>query len=63
MTTSTHLVEHASFCLPRPGELEPRIEAFSVAVSDAAGAPLGRRDVVRCIECASETVDGRQIAT
>lgn len=61
--TTANLVDHEPFCLPRPGELEPRIEAFSVAVSDAAGAPLGRRDVVRCQECGSETVDGRQIAT
>ncbi len=60
--TAANVVEHEKFCLPRPGELEPRIEAFSVAVSDAAGAPMGRRDVTRCIECGSQTVDGRQVA-
>lgn len=59
MTTATNLVEHEDFCLPRPGELEPRMEAFSVAISDATGATLGHAHVVRCLECASQTVDGR----
>lgn len=60
--TASNIVEHEKFCLPRPGETAPRIEEFSVAVSDANGAPLGRRHIVRCQECGSQTVDGRQVA-
>ncbi len=62
MTTASNVVEHEPFCLPRPGELEPRVEEFSVGVSDASGAPLGSRHVVRCQECGSQAVDGRRVA-
>lgn len=50
---------HADFCLPRPGEDAPRIEAYRVTRYGADGlTAAGSCQVVRCLECGFRTVDG-----
>ncbi len=59
MTTTTAHIEHERFCLPRPGEDEPRIETFTVARTAPDGVThIGYARVTRCIECAEQTVEG-----
>ncbi len=57
--TSTTAIEHESYCLPRPGEDEPRIETFRAARTGQDGITVTSRPVVtRCVECGSQTVTG-----
>ncbi len=44
-------VRHEEFCLPRPGEQEPRIEGFMSYEDDPAGRSRPVAFVTRCIEC------------
>lgn len=59
MTTATTHIEHEKFCMPRPGEDEPRIETFTVARTAPDGVThVGRARICRCIECGSQHVEG-----
>ncbi len=58
MTTATAL-KHEEFCLPRPGEAEPRVESWRAQKTGPDGVtPAGFVLVVRCTECGSATYDG-----
>ncbi len=59
MTTAAAPV-HADFCLPRPGEDAPRIEAYPASRYDEQGLVVGTVRVVRCVECGNATYDGVQ---
>ena len=61
MTTPTNAVEHLVFCLPRPGESEVRMESYGIAKYADDGMPNGTGMIIRCLECGSHTVDGRQV--
>ena len=53
-------VEHQHFCLPRPGEVEPRMESYTSPRFGADGVTVvGYAQVDRCIECGNRTVDGQ----
>jgi len=55
----TATIEHEPFCLPRPGESEPRIESFPVTRYGSDGYPTGSRaTVTRCQECGAQTLVG-----
>jgi hypothetical protein len=57
MTTTAH--PHDDFCLPRPGEDEPRIETYPVPRYGEDGKPqVGAVLVRRCVECGNATYDG-----
>lgn len=59
MTATAHPpVEHAAFCLPRAGEVEPRMESFAVTRTDSDGKTVGYARTTRCIECGEQRVDG-----
>jgi hypothetical protein len=59
MTTPTQTLEHERFCLPRPGEQQPRIESFVVTRTAQDGVThIGYARVTRCLECAAQTVEG-----
>lgn len=51
-TLDTKSLRHETFCLPRPGEKEPRVEGY-VAYEDDARTGLSRPSVfvTRCLEC------------
>lgn len=52
-------VIHEEFCLPRPGETEPRIEVFLAERWSPSGQfVVSRPQVTRCIECGGQRVDG-----
>lgn len=52
------VVDHASFCMPRPGESGPRIEAYLAERTDERGHVTSRPRVVRCLECGEQVVQG-----
>lgn len=59
----TDTIRHADFCLPRPGETEPRIETFRADRTGEDGLTVVARPVVsRCLECGEQTVDGVRVA-
>lgn len=52
-------IKHEEFCLPRPGEPEPRIETFPAERYAADGVTVvSRPRVTRCCECGAQVVDG-----
>jgi len=58
--TGPTISRHADFCLPRPGEEAPRIEAYSAARYGPDGLTVvGSTQVVRCQECGFATYDGK----
>ncbi len=58
MTTSTTIL-HQQFCLPRPGEDEPRIESYQAERTGPDGLTVtARPTITRCLECGSMTIDG-----
>lgn len=57
MTTTDNL-QHEPYCLPQPGETEPRIESYRAERSDDMGRVISRPRVTRCIECAAQIVEG-----
>jgi hypothetical protein len=54
---TTPKVRHEEFCLPRPGETEPRIESYFFYGDDTArgGRPKPTHRITRCIECGAQT--------
>jgi hypothetical protein len=51
-TLDAKSVHHEDFCLPRPGEKEPRIEGFVAYEDDAqTGRTRPAAAVTRCLEC------------
>ncbi len=54
----TEKIQHEPWCGPQPGEPGPRIESFRAERSDENGRVTSRPLVVRCIECAAQTVTG-----
>ncbi len=62
MTTPTDNLIHERYCLPRPGETEPRTETYTTNRTGSDGVTvIARPVVVRCIECGAETVDGTPV--
>lgn len=60
MTIAVEL-KHEYFCLPRPGNIEPRIEQYRQTVIAEDGiTPVRSVLVTRCIECAAASYDGVQ---
>ncbi len=52
-------IEHATFCLPRPGATEPRIESFTLTrYADDGITAVAFPRVTRCIECGEQVVVG-----
>lgn len=52
----TKNLRHEEFCLPRPGEKEPRVEGFTAYEDDAeSGKARASAFVTRCIECGAAT--------
>lgn len=45
------VLRHEVFCLPRPGELAPRIESYVALSDDPKGRSRPTHDVTRCLEC------------
>jgi hypothetical protein len=63
MTTHQPL-EHHDYCLPRPGESDPRIESYTHNITDHTGNRIVRvASLTRCVECGCMTVDGKAIAS
>ena len=57
--TTTAAIEHERFCLPQPGEDEPRTETFRAERTGPDGVTVtSRPTVTRCLECAAQTVSG-----
>lgn len=51
-TLDVKSVRHEEFCLPRPGEKEPRLEGFTAYEDDAqTGRTRPAAVVTRCLEC------------
>lgn len=50
----TALLEHEEFCLPQPGESEPRTERYTQNREGRNGEVLARVLVDRCIECGAQ---------
>lgn len=45
-------VRHEEFCLPRPGEEQPRLEQFTAYGDDpGTGRSRATHKVTRCLEC------------
>lgn len=58
-TATPDKVEHAHYCLPRPGAVEPRMESYSLPRYDADGVKVvGYAHVDRCLECGNRVIDG-----
>ena len=52
-------VEHAHYCLPRPGATEPRMESYTSPRFGPDGVTVvGYARIDRCQECGNRTVDG-----
>ena len=59
-TAMTVKVRHEDFCLPRPGESEPRVESYVHMGDDpASGRSAPTHDVTRCLECGAATYKPR----
>lgn len=57
--TTTEAIRHEPFCLPRPGNDEPRIETFRTERYGEDGITvIARPTVTRCVECGEQTVEG-----
>lgn len=54
-------LNHEPYCLPRPGETEPRIDTFRSERTNDTGHVIARPHVQRCLECAAQTVDGQPV--
>ena len=55
----TSTIEHADYCLPRPGEDAPRIERYVIPTYNAEGtARVGGITAERCVECGNTVYDG-----
>jgi len=50
-TPSKPAIRHEEFCLPRPDELEPRIERYTAYRDNASGRSEPALTVDRCLEC------------
>lgn len=50
-TLDAKSIRHEEFCLPRPGEKEPRLEGFVAYEDDVAGRTRPAMFVTRCLEC------------
>jgi len=58
-TPAVTAVEHEPFCLPRPGELEPRMESYRLPrYADNGATVVGHAVIQRCVECGAQTVRG-----
>ena len=51
-------LQHEQWCQAQPGEPGPRIESFRAERTDENGHVISRPLVVRCVECATQTVTG-----
>ncbi len=51
MTPTTTDLDHAEYCLPRPGNDLPRVETFPYSRDDGRVARI-----TRCVECGVQTV-------
>jgi len=59
MNTTTNAVKHEPFCLPRPGETEPRMETFLTTRYDPDGVTvIARLRCTRCQECGAQEIRG-----
>lgn len=56
MTTAT--LSHADYCLPRPGEDQPRTESYRLPRYSDDGHATGSTRVDRCLECGAASYDG-----
>lgn len=57
-TTAKPALRHEEFCLPRPGETEPRIEGYSHFEDDPkTGRSRATHKVTRCLECGAARYD------
>ncbi len=54
----TDTLDHEPFCLPRPGETEPRTESYRADQYDEHGRLIARPLVERCVECGTHRVTG-----
>jgi hypothetical protein len=55
---NTKSIRHEEFCLPRPGEKEPRVEGFVAYADDAqTGRSRPAAFVSRCLECGAAVYD------
>jgi len=54
----TDNIVHEPWCQAQPGEPRPRIESFRSERTNEKGQVTSRPLVVRCIECAQQTVTG-----
>ncbi len=54
---SASLLDHEPFCLPRPGEPEPRTERYTTNREAPDGRVLARVLTTRCIECGATEYD------
>lgn len=62
MKTDPKVVEHADFCLPRPGEDEVRMESYTLDRTGPDGVTVvGTSFCQRCIECGAQVIDDRQV--
>ncbi len=48
---SATLLDHEIWCLPRPGEAEPRVERYTANREDTDGHVVARILCTRCLEC------------
>jgi len=54
-------IRHEEFCLPRPGEDEPRLETYPYLADDlATGRARPVAQVTRCIECGATHYDHKE---
>ncbi len=51
-------IQHATWCIPQPGEAEPRVESYLATREDEYGRVVSRPRVTRCQECAEQVVIG-----
>lgn len=59
-TKAADKVRHEEFCLPRPGEQEPRMETYPHMGDDPeTGRSAPTHDVTRCLECGAATYQRR----
>lgn len=59
-TAMTATVRHEDFCLPRPGEKEPRVEGYVHMGDDpTTGRSAPTHDVTRCLECGAANYQPR----
>ncbi len=55
-TSTTPGVRHEEFCLPRPEEIEPRLETFPYLQDNpTTGRSTKTHTVTRCLECGASS--------